>query len=278
MAYILSKSGSSVGWRDENNTSGLDKLMKSGSSVGWHLGQDAGTFLFKDGSNVGWRSKTFIQQLAYHGSDYYYFTSYQAGSTQNFNYLVQSSPSNIERRLVGAYTSFRGGFTNITTSQGTITHTVVGSYNPGCGYFVVTLPANLATSTIVTLTFTFGQWQSGLGIFFNMCEISGGIKATDQAFVGNLGTRVPASGTLNIPATGGIVIFLGQASNIDGAPSGPGTISNLTSTPSLVNVYNGTNTYERIYIYRSSAVTSTNSYATVTINALYSNIMLFVAT
>ena len=63
MAYILCNFGGNIGWRDENNTSGLYKYMKSSANTGWHLGQDAGTYLFRDGSNVGWRYKSFVVAL-----------------------------------------------------------------------------------------------------------------------------------------------------------------------------------------------------------------------
>jgi len=64
MASILCKSGSVLGWRDEDNTSGLYKFKKdSATSGGWHLNQDSGTYLFKDGNNLGWRYKAFSVQL-----------------------------------------------------------------------------------------------------------------------------------------------------------------------------------------------------------------------
>lgn len=69
MASILCKNSSgTIGYRDENSTSGYYKLQKSGTNIGWHLGQDSGTYLFKDGSNIGWRSKSFAVTVTWNAS------------------------------------------------------------------------------------------------------------------------------------------------------------------------------------------------------------------
>ena len=64
MAKILCKSSSgTIGWRDENSTSGYYKLFKeSASSVKWRLALNTASYLFYDESTtakVGWRNKSF---------------------------------------------------------------------------------------------------------------------------------------------------------------------------------------------------------------------------
>ena len=63
MAEILCRIGNQIGWRNENNTSGVHKLRRDGNNIGWRLNQDAGLYLHRDGNQVGWRHKSFATGL-----------------------------------------------------------------------------------------------------------------------------------------------------------------------------------------------------------------------